>query len=63
MLNTYISSCEVTTLEHEIRDNAMELGSNIPFALLCGRAKLLKVFCCFGDNIVEKLEVNAASLF
>jgi hypothetical protein len=58
---TYVAAGEVTTLEHEVGDHAMELGAGIAKALLAG-AERAEVLCGLGYDIVEKLEVDATLL-
>lgn len=62
VIETHVSSCEVTTLEHEIWNDTMELGSNISFSFLCCGAKLLEVLCSLWDSLVEEFKIDAASL-
>jgi hypothetical protein len=61
--NPYIATGEVTTLEHELGDDTVELGANVTLALLLGLAELQEILRSPGDNVVEKFEVNAAGLF
>jgi hypothetical protein len=60
---SYISTSEITTLQHELGDDTMKLGANVALAFLLGLAELLEILRSLGDNIVEKFEVNAAGLF
>jgi hypothetical protein len=57
----YITTGEVTTLKHELRDDAVELGALVAVALLAG-AESAEVLGGFGNYIVVELEVDAASL-
>ena len=60
--DTYIATGEVTTLEHELGDDTVELGARIAEALLA-RAESTEVLGRLRDDVVEELEVNAALLF
>lgn len=55
----YITTGEVTTLKHELRDHAVEFGARVAEALLAG-AEGAEVLDGLGDDIVEELEVDAA---
>jgi len=59
---THITAGEVTTLQHELRDDAVELGSSVAEALLAG-AEGTEVFSGSGNNIVVKDEVDTTGLF
>lgn len=58
---TYVTTGEVTTLEHEVGDDSVERGAGIAKALLAS-AEGTEVFSGLGDDIVEQVEVDAASL-
>jgi hypothetical protein len=58
---THVATGEVTTLEHELGDDTVELGAAVAEALLAG-AQGAEVLSRLGDDIVEELEVDAASL-
>jgi len=60
-VDTYVATGEVTTLEHEVGDHAMEFGAGIAKALLAG-AKRAEVLCGLGYDVVEKLKVDATLL-
>ena len=59
--NTHVTTGEVTTLKHELRDDTVEFGGFVSKALLAG-AESTEVLNCFGDDVVEKLEVDATGL-
>lgn len=58
---TYVATGEVTTLKHELGDDTVELGAGVAEALLAS-AESTEVLSRLGDDIVEELEVDAASL-
>ena len=58
---TYVATGEVTTLEHELGDDAVELGVLVTEALLAG-AEGAEVLDRLGNDIVEQLKVDAAGL-
>tara|TARA_R110002003_G_scaffold225_2_gene16554 strand:+ start:24786 stop:24980 length:195 start_codon:yes stop_codon:yes gene_type:complete len=58
---THVTAGEVTTLKHEVGDDAMELGASVAKALLAGREGA-EVLYCLGDDIVVQLKVDAALL-
>ena len=60
-VSTYIAASEVAALEHEVRDDAVELGAIVAEALLA-RAQRAEVLGRLGNNIVVELEVDAACL-
>jgi hypothetical protein len=55
----YIAAGEVTALEHELGDDAVELGAGVAEPLLAG-AQGAEVLGRLGDDVVEELEVDAA---
>lgn len=57
--NAHVATGEVTTLEHEVRDDTVELGARVAEALLAS-AESTEVLDGLGDNVVEELEVDAA---
>jgi len=59
---THVATGEVSTLEHELGNHTVELGALVAEALLAG-AESTEVLNGLRDNIVEKLEVDAALLF
>ncbi len=59
---THITAGEVTTLQHELRDDTVKLGSSVAEALLAG-AEGTEVFSGSGNNIVVKDEVDTTGLF
>ena len=61
MRGTYVAAGEVTTLEHKVRNDTVELGTSVSKALLAG-AESTEVLGGLGDDIVEEVEVDAAGL-
>jgi hypothetical protein len=59
----YIVASEVSTLQHEVGDDAMEDGALVVLALRTALADDLEVLGGLGDGVIEKLEVDATSLF
>jgi len=57
--STYVATSEVTTLEHELGDDTVELGARVTEALLAS-AESAEVLDGLGDDVVEELEVDAA---
>lgn len=57
----HVATGEVTALEHEIRDHAMELGSGVAKAILAS-AKLNEVSSGLRNNIVVEFKLDAAGL-
>lgn len=49
---------EVTALEHEVGDDAMEFGSFVAKAML-SRGELTEILGSFWDNVVEEFEDDA----
>lgn len=58
---TYVATGEVTALEHEVGDDAVESGSLVAEALLAG-AESAEVLSGLGDVLIEEVEVDALSL-
>lgn len=56
---THIATGEVSALQHEVGDDAVELGVGVAKALLASREGA-EVLYRLGHNIVEQLEVDAA---
>jgi len=56
---TYVATGEVTTLEHEFGDDAVELGALVTKTLLAS-AESTEVLDGLGDDVVEELKVDAA---
>jgi hypothetical protein len=56
--STYVTTGEVTTLKHELRDDTVELGASVAEALLAG-AEGTEVLGRLWDYIIEELEVDA----
>jgi hypothetical protein len=59
--DAYVVAGEVTALEHEVGDNAVEAGSLVAESVLAS-AELPEVAGGLGDNIVEEVEGDAARL-
>lgn len=60
-VSAYVATGEVTTLEHELRDDAVEGRAGVAEALLAG-AESAEVLSGPGDNVVVEVEVDAAGL-
>ena len=60
-VETHVATGEVTALEHELRDHAMEFGTAVAKALLAS-AKGTEVFSGLGGDIVVEVEVDPAGL-
>jgi hypothetical protein len=58
---THVAAREVTALEHEVGDDAVELGAGIAKALLAG-GEGAEVFYRLGNDIVKELKVDATRL-
>ncbi len=58
---TYVALGEITTLKHELGDDAVELGAGVTEALLAG-AESAEVLGRLGHLRVEEVEDNPASL-
>jgi hypothetical protein len=58
---TYISALEVTTLKHELWDNAVEFRASISEALLAG-AESSEVLGSLGNDVIVENEVDATRL-
>lgn len=59
--SAYVATGEVTTLEHELRDDAVEGRAGVTEALLAS-AESAEVLSGLGDNVVVEVEVDAAGL-
>lgn len=59
--SAYVATGEVTTLEHELRDDAVEGRAGVAEALLAG-AESAEVLSGLGDDVVVEVEVDAAGL-
>lgn len=59
---TYVAASEVTTLKHELRDDAVECGARVTETLLTS-AEGAEVLSGLWDYIVVKDEVDSAGLF
>lgn len=59
--DAYIAASEVTTLEHEVWNDPMELGSLVAEALRSG-AKLEEVLGRLGILVVVEFKIDAATL-
>jgi hypothetical protein len=60
-MKTYVATGEVTALEHELRDDAVECRASIAEALLAS-AKSTEVLSGLGDYIIVEIEVDATGL-
>jgi hypothetical protein len=58
---TYVATGEVTTLEHEVSDDTVELGAGVAETLLAG-AEGAEVLGSLRDNLVEELEDDTLRL-
>jgi len=56
-----VPTSEVATLQHELRNDTVELAALETEALFV-RAEGAEVFGCLGDNVVEEVEVDASVL-
>ena len=59
--DSHVAAGKVTTLEHEVRDDAVEAGAVVAEAVLAS-AELPKVAGGLRDNVVEEVEGDAALL-
>lgn len=57
----YVTTGEVTTLEHEVRDDTVEGRALVAEALLAG-AESAEVLSGLGDDVIKEVEVDAALL-
>ena len=60
-VSAHIATGEVTTLEHELGDDAVERGSLVSESVLAS-AQLTEVAGGLGDSVVVELEVDAGLL-
>ena len=60
-VDTYVAAGEVTTLEHELRDDAVEGRASISEAFLAS-AESAEVLSGLWDDVVVKIEVDATGL-
>jgi len=58
---THIATSEVTTLQHELRNDAVELAALVSKALLAG-AESAEILGSLWHYIIVELEVDAASM-
>ncbi len=58
---SYIATGEVTTLKHEVGDDAVEGRAGVAKALLAG-AESPEVLGSLGDNVAVEVEVDTARL-
>jgi len=56
-----VATGEVTSLEHELRDNAVEGRASVSETLLAG-AESAEVLSSLWDNVIVEVEVDAAGL-
>lgn len=59
---TYVTAGEVTTLEHEVRDDTVERRALVAETLLAG-AESAEVLGGLGDLVIEEVEVDAALVY
>ena len=59
--DSYVATGKVTTLEHEVRDDAVEAGAGVAKAVLAS-AELPEIPGSLGDDLVEEVEGDAALL-
>ena len=57
--STYVSTGEVTPLEHEIRNHTVKLGTLVAKALFSS-AQSTEILSSLGDDIVIQVEIDAA---
>jgi hypothetical protein len=57
----YVSALEITTLKHELWDDAVEFRASISKALLAS-AESSEVFGSLGNNVIVENEVDATRL-
>lgn len=60
---THIATGEVSALEHEVRDDTVELGARVAEALLFADAELTEVLGRLGHVLIIEVEVDAARAF
>ncbi len=60
--DSYIATSEVTTLQHELGNDTVELRSRVAKALLSG-AKSTEILGGLRNNIVVEVEVDTTGLF
>jgi hypothetical protein len=61
LTETYVTTGEVTTLEHEVGDDSVERRTLVAKTLLAS-AESTEVLSGLGDLLVEEVEVNATTL-
>jgi len=59
--DAYVAVGDVATLEHEVGDDAVELGADVAKALLAG-AQGAEVLSRLGNDLIEKFKVDAPGL-
>ena len=57
--DAYVTTSEIPTLKHELRNHAVELAALVAEALLAS-AQGTEVLCSLWHDIVKELEVDAA---
>ena len=60
-MKTYVAAGEVTSLKHELRDDAVEGGVGITESLLAG-AESTEVLGGLWDYVIVEVEVDTAGL-
>ncbi len=58
---THVATSEVAALQHELRDDSVELATLVAEAVLAG-AESTEVLGGLGDDVIVEFEVDASSL-
>ena len=58
---TYISTGEITTLKHELRDDTVEFGAGVTETLLAS-AQGTEVLSGLWDDVIVEVEIDASGL-
>lgn len=61
MVYAYVATSEITSLEHELRDHSMELGSLVSEAIFPG-TEVLEIPARVGGDLVVQFKVDAPGL-
>lgn len=59
--SSYVAAGEVSTLKHEVRDDAVERGALVAEALLAS-AESTEVLSGLGDDVIKQVEGDATGL-